>query len=149
MPEKMRRLADASQLSLAAAQVSIGESRAYCVGQRLTMDVIAKLLRGFSKWRFRLLGLATIKDIPTDKFNALAGRLIGSGWKKTYEYTGFDAWIDYGRIKLRKDRSKLNLEWDNWTEGSIEGPRPIIEDIAKDAGYPVTYQWRWSEYDDN
>ena len=113
------------------------------------MGVLAELLRAFSKWRFRILGLATIKDIPTDQFNALAEQLIASGWKKTYEYAGFDAWIDYGRIKLRKDGSKLNLEWDNWTEGSVEGPRSIIEAIAQDAGYPVSYQWRWSEYDDN
>lgn len=113
------------------------------------MNVLAKLLRVFPKWRFRVLGLATIKDIPTEEFNALAQRLIASGWKKTYEYAGFDAWIDYGRIKLRKDRSKLNLEWDNWTEGSIEGPRSIIESIARDNGYSVTHEWRWSEYDNN
>ena len=113
------------------------------------MGVLAKLLRAFSKWRFRVLGLATIKDIPTDEFNALARQLIASGWKKTFEYGGFDAWIDYGRIKLRKDGIKLNLEWDNWTEGSVEGPRSIIETIAQDTGYPVSYQWRWSEYDDN
>jgi hypothetical protein len=113
------------------------------------MGVLAKVLRAFSKWRFRILGLATIRDIPTDQFNALAQQLIATGWKKTYEYTGFDAWIDYGRIKLRKDGSKLNLEWDNWTEGSVEGPRSIIEAIAKDAGYPVSHEWRWSEYDDN
>ena len=113
------------------------------------MRLLARALRGFSKWRFKLLGLATIKDIPTDAFNALARQLIASGWKKTYEYTGFDAWIDYGRIKLRKNGSRLNFEWDNWTEGSVEGPRQIIEDIAKDTGYPVTYEWRWSEHDDN
>ena len=96
-----------------------------------------------------MLGLATIKDIPTDGFNALAEQLIASGWKKTGEYIGFDAWIDYRRIKLRKDEIKLNLEWDNWTEGSVEGPRSIIEAIAQDTGYSVSYQWRWSEYDDN
>lgn len=113
------------------------------------MGLLTRMLRGFSKWRFRLLSLATIKDIPTDQFNSLARQLIESGWKKTDEYAGFDAWIDCGRIKLRKDGSKLSLEWDNWTEGSVEGPRQIVEMIANDAGYPVTYEWRWSEYDDN
>lgn len=149
MTELTRRFADARRLSRAAARVSISDSKAYWVGHRENMGVIAKLLRGFSKWRFRILGLATIKDIPTDKFNELVQQLIASGWKKTYEYAGFDAWIDYGRIKLRKDGSKLNLEWDNWTEGSVEGPRRIIETIAEDTGYPVMHEWRWSEYDGN
>ena len=111
------------------------------------MGILAILLRAFSKWRFRVLGLATIKDIPTDQFNSLARQLIASGWKKTYEYAGFDAWIDYGRIKLRKDGSKLNLEWDNWTEGSIEGHVEVIGPLAEQLKLTVNREWRWSEYD--
>jgi len=113
------------------------------------MGLLDRPLRALLKLRFKALGLATIKDIPTAEFNALAARLLTSGWKKTYEYAGFDAWIDYGRIKMRKDSKRLNLEWDNWTEGSIEGPRRVIEAIARDAGYSVTYGWRWSEYDES
>lgn len=113
------------------------------------MSVFARFIRGLSKLRFRLLRLATIKDIPTARFNVLADQLVCAGWRKSAEYAGFDAWIDYGRIRLRKGFRKLTLEWDNWTEGSIEGPRRIIESIAREADLPVSYEWRWSEYDDN
>jgi len=112
-------------------------------------EVIAKGLRTLAKIRFRLLGLATIKDIPTDRFNDLIGQLMASGWRCTSEYSGFDAWIDYGKIKLRKGRYKLTLEWDNWTEGSVEGPRNVVEDIAREHQLSVSNEWRWSEYDNH
>lgn len=54
-----------------------------------------------------------------------------------------------GRITLRLDAVRLKLEWDNWTEGSIEGPRATIEQLAQDLALPVTYAWRWSDYDEN
>ena len=109
---------------------------------------LARLLRTVSRARFRLLGLVTIKDIPTDRFNAVISTLIDDGWVKTYEYSGFDAWIDYGCIKLRRERHTLRCEWDNWTEGSIEGPPHELEGIANENGLTVTKDWRWSEYDD-
>jgi hypothetical protein len=73
--------------------------------------------------------------------------LTGDGWQKVGEYDGFDAWIDYGRINLRKEAVRLTLEWNNWTEGSLEGPRSVVERIGQDFGLPVTHEWRWSEYD--
>ena len=109
--------------------------------------VLAKLLRGFSKARFRLLNLATIKDISTEDFNQLIARLAAEGWQKRYEYSGFDAWIDYGCVKLRKGSTTLKLEWDNWTEGSVEGLRSSIETLAKQTGLSITNAWRWSDYD--
>ena len=54
--------------------------------------------------RFRVLRLATIKDIPAEDFNQLVERLLRQGWCKTSEYDGFDAWIDYGRISLKTYR---------------------------------------------
>lgn len=112
------------------------------------MHPLAKVLRSIAKLRFSLLGLATIKDIPTKEFEDLADRLAASGWKKTSEYSGFDAWIDYGRLTFRRRLTRIKFEWDNWTEGSVEGPRRVIEEIARDNGLTVTYEWRWSEYDD-
>jgi hypothetical protein len=111
------------------------------------MKIIADLHRAFSKARFRLLDLATIQDIPTARFNVLAGELRDCGWRNISEYDGFDAWVDYGRITLRRGRRKLTLEWDNWTEGSVEGPRAEVESIAATFGFAVSYQWRWAEYD--
>ena len=98
--------------------------------------------------RFRLLGLATIKDIPSDHFNDLVKQLIATGWRVTSEYPGYDAWIDCGKLSLRKGRTRLKLEWDNWTEGSVEGPRETIEELARERQLTVSYEWRWSEYDD-
>ena len=107
------------------------------------MTWIAKFLRYCAKLRFKVMDLATIKDIPTEKFHRLTATLISSGWRKTFEYDGFDAWIDYGRIDLRKGRCSLKLEWDNWDEGSIEGPRAIVEGIARETGMALSNKWRW------
>jgi hypothetical protein len=94
-----------------------------------------------------MLGLVTIKDIPTERFNALRAQLLSEGWAQTYEYTGIDAWIDYGCLKLRKGRDKLKLEWDNWTEGSVEGRQDLVAAIAEKIQVPASREWRWSEYD--
>jgi len=112
------------------------------------VNVFAKILRAGAKCRFRLLGLATIKGIATSRFNALLAHLTEAGWKKVYEYEGFDAWIDYGRIDLKKSGVRLRLEWDNWTEGSVEGPREAIRDIARAQGLSAVDEWRWSDYDE-
>jgi hypothetical protein len=112
------------------------------------MNALARILRSISKFCFRILGLATIKDIPTERFNRLTKELLAAGWRKTSEYDGVDAWIDYGRIKLRKDDVRLTLEWDNWTEGSVEGPASVVERIGRESGLSVTREWRWSEYDE-
>jgi hypothetical protein len=111
------------------------------------MKWFARSTRLVRKVRFRVLGLATIKDIPTESFNALRGQLLSEGWTQIYEYTGMDAWIDYGCLKLRKGRDKLKLEWDNWTEGSVEGRKDLIAAIAERIQLPATSEWRWSEYD--
>jgi hypothetical protein len=112
------------------------------------LNLITRILRGCARLRFKALGHATIKDIPTDQFNNIINKLIDSGWKKTYVYDGFDAWIDYGKVKLKSRRCKLTFEWDNWTEGSIEGPTEIIEILAAENNLQVTNEWRWAVYDE-
>ena len=132
---------------------SYARFRLHCVPARRSNKLgarmlgYARILRGLAKARFRALGLATIKDIPTDDLRALVAALCSAGWRKTAEYDGFDAWIDYGEITLRRGFQKLTVEWDNWTEGSVEGPSTIIEKIASDFGLTVTNSWRWSDYD--
>jgi hypothetical protein len=117
------------------------------VAGQTTMNILARSLRAVAKLRFRLLGLATIKDVPTDRFNRLVEELAATGWQKASEYDGVDAWIDYGRMIMQRDRVRLTLEWDNWTEGSVEGPRSAIEKIAQEYDLPVSHEWRWAEYD--
>ena len=111
------------------------------------MVFLSRLPRVLAKARFRILRLATIKDIPTDRFNRLAVELVGAGWHKVAEDDGFDAWIDYGQITLRKGPAKLTLEWDNWTGGSIEGPRLVVEELGRQFALPVIRRWRWADYD--
>ena len=112
------------------------------------MNWLARSLRAFSKAKFRLLGRATIKDIPTEEFNTRIVQLMDRGWSKGWVYSLPDAWIDYGSVRLKKDGVRLKFEWDNWTEGSVEGPAAAIEQLASEWGRPVLYEWRWSEYDD-
>jgi len=112
---------------------------------KIQMKLIAKILRKFAKLRFKVLGYATIKDIPTDQFNQIIKTLTSSGWKQTYVYEGVDAWIDYGKVKLKGVKHQLTFEWDNWTEGSIEGPSKEIHKLAISNQLKVSKQWRWEE----
>jgi hypothetical protein len=103
-------------------------------------------IQSFRKFRFSLLGLATILNIKTDQFNKILKDFEKLGWKRIYEYKGFDAWIDYGKVKLRKGLNTLTFEWDNWTDGSIEGRKYIIEELGKEKDLKVDYISRWNQY---
>ena len=98
------------------------------------MTLFARALRALTVLRFRVLGLATIQDVPTEQFRGIERQLVAAGWNKTYEYAGVDAWIDYGEVILRKGRAQLTFEWDNWSEGRIEGPAAEVEAVARDHG---------------
>jgi len=111
------------------------------------MRRVGLLLRHIAKLKFRVRNRATIKDIPTKQFNVLLKEFLSLGWKKKYVYRGFDAWIDYGKVKIKKDGVRLTFEWDNWTEGSIEGPVDFIEQFADRRGLEAIREWRWAEYD--
>ena len=75
-----------------------------------------------------------ISDIPTETFNRIIDDLRSQGWKKIEEYDGFDAWIDYGKVVLRKSGEHLVFEWDNWEEGRVEGADATIAEIARAYG---------------
>lgn len=111
------------------------------------MNKIVQVLRAASKAKFRALNMRTVKDIPTEQFNEIISVLLKNGWEKTYEYDGFDAWIDYGKVKLKNKNRKLKFEWDNWTEGSIEAEEKTLKEIAEMFNLTVVNEWRWSEYD--
>ncbi len=98
------------------------------------MDLIAKLQKTLVHFRYALFGLAVIKDIPTEEFNSILKEHLDTGWNKTYEYNGVDAWIDFGRIDVNKGKCNLEFEWNNWTGGQITGPREAIEALAQKRG---------------
>lgn len=69
-------------------------------------------------------------DIPTDLFNEVLEQLLNSGWTKIYEYDNFDAWIDYGKVVVKKDGTRVVLEWTNWLEGEVEGPDAVLRSLG-------------------
>ncbi|MDD9940862.1 MAG: hypothetical protein OXU20_07500 [Myxococcales bacterium] len=71
-----------------------------------------------------------VRDIPTERFNEALDQLQRSGWVKTYEYDNFDAWIDHGKVVLKKGGSRIVMEWDNWCEGEIEGPADVVRALG-------------------
>lgn len=109
----------------------------------IVIRLLANAMRGFFKLRFRVLRLATINDIPSERLAEIGAQLKAEGWKKTYEYDRFDAWIDHGCVKLKKDGVKLKIEWDPYLEGSIEGPKAVICEMADRFELPVSEEWRW------
>jgi len=108
---------------------------------------IARVLRGWAKIKFRLLGHATIENIDGDKFKELVSALESRGWRVSSRYFNFDAGMDHDGIRLRRGFATLKCEWDNWSEWSIEGSRAIVEKIAAEHNLTLSYAWRWSAYD--
>jgi hypothetical protein len=71
----------------------------------------------------------TIEGLPPFALRQAVETLLRSGWITTFEYNAEDAWVDYARVDLRKGRSKLKLEWDLDSGGSVAGPRAVLHDL--------------------
>ncbi|WP_296948916.1 hypothetical protein [uncultured Massilia sp.] len=71
----------------------------------------------------------TIDGLPPFALRQAVESLLRQGWIKTYEYTNADAWIDYARVDLRRGRSKLKLEWDQESGGSVAGPHSVLTQL--------------------
>jgi hypothetical protein len=70
-----------------------------------------------------------VGGLPPFALRQTVDALHAGGWITTYEYDGEDAWADYARVDLRKGRSKLKLEWDQESGGSVEGPRAVLDGL--------------------
>lgn len=71
----------------------------------------------------------TISGLPPFALKQAEEELVHDGWIKTFEYEGEDAWVDYARVDMRRGRSKLRLEWDQDSGGSVEAPRAVLKDL--------------------
>lgn len=71
----------------------------------------------------------TIAGLPPFALRQVVDSLLAGGWITTYEYGGEDAWVEYARVDLRKGRSKLKLEWDQESGGTIDGPRAVLDEL--------------------
>ena len=90
----------------------------------------------FSAWMARLgvlgdpqLHPELISDLPQFALRQTVESLLRSGWIKTFEYDADDAWIDYARVDMRRGRTRLRLEWDLDTGGTVEGPRAVLNEL--------------------
>jgi len=72
-----------------------------------------------------------ITGIETHTFHQIVADLRSEGWETISEYDGFDVWIDYGKIVLRKDETDLTFEWDNWSEGEVAGPEKLLQALKE------------------
>lgn len=70
-----------------------------------------------------------VSAIPTGTFNRIVKELQLQGWRNTKEYDSTDAWIDYGMVVLEKGNISLRFEWDNWMEGTVDGPDEVVQEI--------------------
>ena len=70
-----------------------------------------------------------IEGLPPYALRQAIEALLRSGWIKTFEYEGEDAWVDYARVDLRRGRSKLKLEWDQESGGTVEGPHAELDEL--------------------
>ena len=93
------------------------------------MACISEFVRYLSVLGDPKLEPATVEGLPPFALRRTVDSLLGAGWISTYEYDGDDAWVDYARVDLRKGRSKLKLEWDQESGGSIEGPRSVLDEL--------------------
>jgi len=109
------------------------------------MKLIVLLVRKAIDSKFKVFGLKIIQDIKTDDFINILDFCLKNGWVKTYEYDNFDAWIDYGRVKLVKENRVLKFEWDHWFEGEISGKADDIVFIAKKFGLIPRDKPAWIE----
>ena len=93
------------------------------------MTWISEFVRYLSVLGDPRLEPGTIDGLPPFALRQTVDALQAAGWIMTYEYGGADAWVDYARVDLRKGRSKLKLEWDQESGGSIDGPRVVLDEL--------------------
>jgi hypothetical protein len=93
------------------------------------MTWISKFVRYLSVLGDPRLEPGTIEGLPPFALRQTVEALRGKGWVTTYEYAGDDLWVEYARVDLRKGRSKLRLEWDQESGGSIAGPRVELDGL--------------------
>ena len=73
-----------------------------------------------------------IENIETSLWNQIITELISNGWAISSEYDNFDKGIDFDAKTLRKGKSKIYFEWDNWEEGEMrcsESDAEYIEEM--------------------
>ncbi|WP_083640022.1 hypothetical protein [Pseudomonas sp. PA15(2017)] len=78
-------------------------------------------------------GHITLENIDTQVGNRLLETLKAEGWRQVAQYSplAFDKGIDYDSYRLRRGLDELRLEWDNWFEWKLSGPKELVEAIGE------------------
>ena len=92
------------------------------------------LTRRWSNYRLKSKGYAAVHNVSYELLYRLIEQYETDGWKRAAEYAWFDKGIDYDSIRLYKKKNILNFEWAMAIEGTITGPQPLIELLAKQIG---------------
>ncbi|MDO6540854.1 hypothetical protein Q4524_19880 [Alteromonas stellipolaris] len=95
------------------------------------MNPVRFFAKEFIKVKYKYLNKSIIENVDTDLFNEILEQFLDKGWEKIYEYDAFDAWIDFGKVKIRKNKNVIVFEWDNYMEGVITGNKNQINQVAK------------------
>ena len=75
----------------------------------------------------------TLENIDTQVGNRILDTLKAEGWRQVEQFSplAIQKGIDYDSYRLRRGLDELRLEWDNWFEWKLSGPRERIEEIAE------------------
>ena len=103
--------------------------------------------RNLPKLRNNALGLATIQDIPTEKFVDLIKSLKSEGWDIVGNYYNGGVIYHQSKIKLKRSSSKLTLEWNSKDGGHIEGADEVIRKIARTYDFVAVNDRHWAQKD--
>lgn len=71
-------------------------------------------------------------NIETETWYKILEGLKSKSWTVISEYKLFDKGVDYDAYTLKKGRSKLDMQWDNWVEGELKGSPEMIDLIQSE-----------------
>ena len=75
----------------------------------------------------------TLENIDTQVGNRILDTLKAEGWRQVEQFSplAIQKGIDYDSYRLRRGLDELVLEWDNWFEWKLSGPRELVDEIAR------------------
>jgi hypothetical protein len=96
------------------------------------MNIITRLGRIYTQYKYKRDKLNIIQQIPTTQFQQIVQKYQQDGWEMSSEYHAADKWLDHWQCKLRKGTSTLICEWTTVTKGEISGPQRVIIGLGKE-----------------
>ncbi len=70
-----------------------------------------------------------ISEVSIDALRTILSDYQKDNWRKVEDWWGVAGSVEYGVIKLQKENVTLKFDYDNWTEGNIQGPDALVQEI--------------------